>query len=263
MKDDEKVVKLFQGVTDVGDDLIEEAGTVRKRKKITPWRGVAIAACLCLALVGTAFAAANPEVVAQFIQRLTVQVEDDGYHVSGAPMTKYPVDHFSPAVLKASEERESPVVTLSFSTWDETRAFLGKDIPVVWPDGGRDWDAPFYVYLFHVEKEQLWGIDINSISISRQEEIYIKIRTEHWGRRDAISGMGIAEGSVEPIGSYSMLDGSVAEMVMYLGSEEFPMINCMGHFIKDGILYDVTVFDAGSTQEEIVTRLQTTLDSFV
>ena len=33
MKDDEKVVKLFQGVTDVGDDLIEEAGTARKRKK--------------------------------------------------------------------------------------------------------------------------------------------------------------------------------------------------------------------------------------
>ena len=29
MKDDEKVVKLFQGVTDVGDDLIEEAGTAR------------------------------------------------------------------------------------------------------------------------------------------------------------------------------------------------------------------------------------------
>lgn len=57
MKDDEKVVKLFQGVTDVGDDLIEEAGTARKRKKITPWRGAAIAACLCLALAGTAFAA--------------------------------------------------------------------------------------------------------------------------------------------------------------------------------------------------------------
>ena len=57
MKDEEKVVKLFNGVTDVGDDLIEEAGTVRKHKKMTPWRGAAIAACLCLALVGTAFAA--------------------------------------------------------------------------------------------------------------------------------------------------------------------------------------------------------------
>lgn len=57
MKYEEKVVKLFNGVTDVGDDLIEEAGTVQKRKKRIPWRGVAIAACLCLALVGTAFAA--------------------------------------------------------------------------------------------------------------------------------------------------------------------------------------------------------------
>lgn len=57
MKNKEKAVKLFQGVTDVGDDLIEEAGTVRKRKKMTPWRGAAIAACLCAALLGTATAA--------------------------------------------------------------------------------------------------------------------------------------------------------------------------------------------------------------
>ena len=33
VKNEEKAVKLFNGVTDVGDDLIEEAGTVRKRKK--------------------------------------------------------------------------------------------------------------------------------------------------------------------------------------------------------------------------------------
>lgn len=57
MNDEEKAAELFQAVTDVGDDLIEEAGTVPKRKKMTPWRWAAIAACLCLALAGTAFAA--------------------------------------------------------------------------------------------------------------------------------------------------------------------------------------------------------------
>lgn len=262
MKDEEKAVKLFNGVTDVGDDLIEEAGTVRKRKKMTPWRGAAIAACLCLALVGTAFAAANPEAVAQFIQRLTVQVEDSGYQVSGAPTTKYPVNRFSPAVLKASEERESPVVTLSFSTWDETRAFLGKDIPVVWPDEGRDWDAPFYVYLFHVETEQLWGIDINSTSISRQEEVCIQIRTEHWQMKEASSGLGIAEGTVEALGSYSMPNGSIAEMVKYLGTEEHPQASTMGHFMKDGILYNVTTFGTVPTEEEMTANLKAVLDSF-
>lgn len=262
MKNEEKAVKMYNGITGVGDDLIKEAGTARKRKKTASWRWGLVAACLCAALLGTAFAAANPEAVAQFIQRLTVQVEDSGYHVSGASMTKYPVNRFSPAVLKASEERESPVVTLSFSTWDETRAFLGKNIPVVWPDEGREWDAPFYVYLFHVETEQLWGIDINSTSISRQEEVCIQIRTEHWKGEGASSGLGIAEGTVEALGSYSMPNGSIAEMVKYLGTEEHPQASTMGHFMKDGILYDVTTFGTVSTEEEMTANLKAVLDSF-
>ena len=44
MKNEEKAVKLFNGVTAVGDDLIEEAGTVPKRKKTAVWRWAAFAA---------------------------------------------------------------------------------------------------------------------------------------------------------------------------------------------------------------------------
>lgn len=56
---EQKAEKLFNGVTGVGDDLIQEAGVVQmpKRKKTAAWRWGAIAACLCLALAGTAFAA--------------------------------------------------------------------------------------------------------------------------------------------------------------------------------------------------------------
>lgn len=79
-----KARELFRAMADVGDDLIDEAGTVPKRKKMPPWRGAAMAACLCLALLGTAFAA-NPRAVAEFIQRLTLRVDDGGYHVGGVP----------------------------------------------------------------------------------------------------------------------------------------------------------------------------------
>lgn len=47
--------RLFQGVTGIGDDLIEEAGAAPAGKKISAWRrwGVA-AACLCLAALAGA-----------------------------------------------------------------------------------------------------------------------------------------------------------------------------------------------------------------
>ena len=258
-----KARELFRAMADVGDDLIDEAGTVPKRKKMPPWRGAAIAACLCLALLGTA-AAANPRAVAEFIQRLTLRVDGGGYHVGGVPMTKYPLSSFSPALLEASQGRDHPVVTRCFSTWDEVRAFVGEEIPLAWPDGGRDWggDEKFYVYLFHVELEQLWGIDIGSTSISRQEEVAIQIRTEHWNGSEASSGMGLAEGTVEPVGTHPMPDGSAAEMVRYLGTEEAPHAYSTGYFMRDGILYEATALGNLSTKEELVGRLERLLDSF-
>ncbi len=258
-----KARELFRAMADVGDDLIDEAGTVPKRKKMPPWRGAAIAACLCLALLGTA-AAANPRAVAEFIQRLTLRVDGGGYHVGGVPMTKYPLSSFSPALLEASQGRDHPVVTRCFSTWDEVRAFVGEEIPLAWPDGGRDWggDEKFYVYLFHVELEQLWGIDIGSTSISRQEEVAIQIRTEHWNGSEASSGMGLAEGTVEPVGTHPMPDGSAAEMVRYLGTEEAPHAYSTGYFMRDGILYEATALGNLSTKEETVARLEGLLDSF-
>lgn len=261
MKNEERVKKLFQAMGGVGDDLIEEAGMVQKRKKTAAWRWGVIAACLCAALLGTAFAS-NPKAVTQFIQRLTLQVDRSGYHVGGVPMTKYPLSAFSPALLQASEERDNVVVMLQFSTWDEVRAFVGEEIPVVWPEGGRDWDEPFYVYLFHVETEQLWGIDIRSTSISRQEEVCIEIRTEHWQGSEASGGMGLADGTVEPVGTHPMPDGSTAEMVRYLGTENCPHAYSVGYFMRDGILYEATALGNLATKEETVERLERMLDSF-
>ena len=233
-----------------------------KRRGVRPLRAGLIAAALCLALVGTAMAA-NPEAVDWLIARLTVQVEDDGYHVGGGQMTKYPLDEFSPALIGASEGRDGPgVVQLSFDTWEEVRAFIGKDVPVIWPDGGRGWDEPIYVDLYHVETDQLWGIHINSISISRQAEVDIEIRTEHWRGEEASSGYGIAEGSVEAMGSYSMANGCIAELVKYLGSEEHPDAICTGHFIKNGILYNVSALGTTAIQEDMAASLKNLLDRF-
>ena len=63
MKNEERAVKLFTGVTGVGDDLIEEAQMAQRRKKVAMRRrwGM-IAACflaITLSTSGTAFAASE------------------------------------------------------------------------------------------------------------------------------------------------------------------------------------------------------------
>ena len=68
----EDVLNLMTGLP---ADLIEEADLDAPAKRRLPRlaRAGLIAACLCFALLGTAFAA-NPEAVAQFIDRLTVRI---------------------------------------------------------------------------------------------------------------------------------------------------------------------------------------------
>lgn len=119
MKNEEKAVKLFSGVTGVGDDLIEEAGTVRKRKKITPWRGVAIAACLCLALVGTAAAAQHFG-----IRIIDGAGADSDFWLAGG-IAYYRVDRLSDEVMALDD----PFYAVrAFDSWDEMEEFIGVDI---------------------------------------------------------------------------------------------------------------------------------------
>ena len=128
MKNEEKAVKLFQGVTDVGDDLIEEAGTVRKRKKMTPWRGAAIAACLCLALVGTAGAVAGVGGVhIKWLDGVAMREEDrSGYAVTDEGLTKFPLSCFPEEVLALGKEPNENGVNSGkkyFEFWEELEQF--------------------------------------------------------------------------------------------------------------------------------------------
>ena len=262
-------------MTDLPPDLIEEAGLQAPARRRLPRlaRAGLIAACLCLALLGTAFAA-NPEAVAQFIDRLTVHVSPDekepGYSVTGGVMTKYPLSAFSPALLAASENRVGPVVfDLYFDTWDEVQAFLGKDISCVWPE---DWAGDFQVILFHTELEVLWGVDIYSTDLSRQAQIEMKIRTELWTGENASGGLGALNGSsITQRPSYSMRNGAIAELVQVTDPETVYQDGtptgvrpqqCAGYFMQDGILYSVTAFSPIPPQETTEAQLKAVLDSF-
>ena len=264
-----KKEQILDLMNTVPPDLIEEAGIPAPAKRPIPkaLRSGLIAACLCLALLGTAFAA-NPEAVAALINRLTVAVTstegETGYTVDGGSMTKYPLSAFSPALLAASEGRDTAVVTLNFDTWDEVRAFLGEDIPCVWPAGEDDSDRRFTVYLFHTELEALWGVDVIVTHATDvvHSEIEIQIRTEYWTGDNAHFGLGSPDGDFAHLESYPMANGSTAEVIQYTGPEKYPHANCEGYFMQNGILYRITTYATNPTAGDAESRIHTILDSF-
>lgn len=247
--------------------LVEEVELTAKRRRAPRLRAAVLAACLCLTLVGTAFAA-NPDAVAALVQRLTVHIfsraGEPSYDISGSSMTKYPLSAFSPALITASENRESAVVMLEFSTWDEVRDFVGRDIPCVWPEDQGDEDRRFLVYLFHTGLDALWGVDITVTHDPDYvlSEIEVCIRTENWPGEEVSTGLNGVDGSFTYLESYPMSNGSLAELVQYTGPEKYPHANCSGYFMRDGILYKVTTFGNTSTTEDMQAQLKAILDGF-
>ena len=237
-----------------------------RSKPVKNWKQIVAAAAAAALLVTGAAAAAGPEL----LERLTIQLffgangTDEGYTVSGSPMTKYPLSAFSPELLAASEGREGPCapVSLIFDTWEEVKTFLGEGIPCVWPGDGENWNGWFQVILFHTEYGVLWGIDIIGSDLKEiGAEVEITIRTELWRGSGASGGLGLAEGSLEPLDSYTMSNGAVAEIVQYRGPEDFPHQNCTGYFMREGILYKVTALKAPFA-EGTESQLKEILDSF-
>lgn len=267
----EQVLELMNAIP---HDLVAEADIQAPAKRRMPKiaRTGLIAACLCLALLGTAFAA-NPEALSGLIDRLTVrQVSAEyncGYLIEGQ-VIQYPLSAFSPALLAASEGRDTAVVSLTFDTWEEVQAFLGEDIPCVCPEG---WDTDLIqVLLFHTESEVLWGVKICSVDFGCQTSLDITIYTEHWlHRNDEIAGlMGLSTADVEYLSSYPMPNGSQAELVLVTdpqmllpdGTFASPLQQCFGYFMRDGILYSVTAHSSVPPHESTEAQLQTVLDSF-
>lgn len=238
----------------------------RKGHPMKRWKRMVLAVAVAALLV-TVAAAANPELLG----KLTLQLFSDGssrgegYTVSGTPMTKYPLSAFSPNLIAASESREKPgaAVSLMFDTWQEVKAFIGEDIPCVWPGGGENWQGWFQVMLFHTEHDVLWGVDIIGCDLEKTgAEVWVEIRTELWPYSEASASYNITEGRLTLLGSYAMANGAVAEIVQYQGTEEHPgRHDYTGYFMREGILYTVTAMNTITT-EGTEEQLKEILDSF-
>ncbi len=262
MNDEEKAVKLFNGVTNVGDDLIEEAEMMQKRKKTTAWRWALVAACLCAVLLGTAGAAVYQARVPRLEPNIDGSGRFDGYMVTGK-LSTYPMKRFSNAFLEAGETGTG-MVTREFSTFDEVRAYLGESIPCVWAKG---WDGDYTVMLYHDERQKIWGSDVMSRSPDDRVTIRLRMLTENYPKMDeqcyGLYGGG-PDAVMERLESYQMPNGCVAETftIDYTAVEGTQFSTCISFFIKDGNMYKVSVDGELADPARLWPEVRAILDSF-
>lgn len=258
----------------IGPDLIEEADLQAPAKRRMPniARAALIAACLCAALLGTAFAA-NPEAVAEFINRFTpVQAEpvvhEDGaagYHISFAP-SRYPIDSFSPALLAAGENRESDFIHFEFDTWAEARAFIGESIPCVIPGAGENWEARFRVDLAY-NQDKLTNVMVASTGTAPWVRLMLKTEYSQADATgmDHLVTVGEPGSQSEVLDPYPMANGGQAQITLITAPEDsnWPSHTmCIGTFIRDGIVYTVTTIGPRYPEEELLAPLYDALDLF-
>lgn len=263
-------------------DLVEEADVERpaKRRLLRVVRTGLIAACLCLALLGSTFAA-----VYYFSVQAYSSEEHTGYRVYG-DWGRYPVDKFSAQLLADCEAwDEGNPIQPQFDTWAEAKAYLGNDIPCVWPEGVMEDLTVQSPFPYHPIRLCLWqnrdndnrlvGVEAYCSGIYTDNRtgriikpyIELGIATEYLP--DMNGSMGGLDGNpketIEQLGDYPMPNGSTAGVVMMAYElEDCVLYNCIANFAKDGIRYQVTVFSAGYPEltEDIEADVKTILDLF-
>lgn len=140
--------KLMDAMAYMDPALIEAADPAPAKRKA--WRRPAlIAACLCLALVGTAVAV-NSGVVVEFFtgsggwDHLSEEPITGGFEINAEGVQIVPVDSLPREVRDLAAAQESAPCFYGFDSWDEAEQFLGLELannPVL--DEAETWENTY------------------------------------------------------------------------------------------------------------------------
>lgn len=245
-------------------NLMEQQGREPvKGKQFRPLRMALIAAAVCLALVGTAFAALGGILSPRLTPNIDGKGRFDGYAVTGKLAT-YPLSRFGDGFRKAGKENPKGCVDREFSSFDEVRSYLGENIPCTW---AQDWEGGYTVMLYHDEKQNIWGSDVMSRSPDGRTEIWLRILTDAYPHADnEVGGLygGGPDAVMERLDSYQMPNGCVAETftIDRTAVEGWEYSTCISFFIKDGNMYEVSVDGELEDPDRLWPEVQAVLDSF-
>lgn len=234
-----------------------------RRGKIRRLRPVLIAACLCLALVGTAFAVAELAGVRINWTPLPFWKMDGytTYTVEGG-FTWIPADSFSPEVLELAEQGGRK----NFSSWAELEQFLGWDL-LDSPE--RDASNPNIDLLAEANEQGLCSIIIHDlylldgVVVTCSTQIY----TDNYGSGNypeflSSFATGFEEGSRVTEGKYTAPSGLNA---IILEGVKDTTRRSTAHFSLDGVRYNLVAWPSELADDsgDPTAVLKRVLDGFV
>lgn len=258
---------------------VEERETPRAR--VRPLRTALIAAAVCFALVGTAFAATA-------VYHLTVQTGEEEawgneyvtYAVYGEPVL-HPLEDFSQKFQDdfAAWDHPSLLFVQKFDSREEVETYLGDNISLVW-HSMDDMDAEKYPPVYRVQgyhemygDNKLQWVDVfdGGARIADRLTFHTEMRiyTPDY-RSDSLIGEGWWKdsGDFQVLDSYAMANGCTAEVIVGTRAcedMEGETQHYIGAFMKDGILYKVDLFvpvQYPKSEAELVEWLHQILDSY-
>lgn len=248
------------------------------------------AACLCLALVGTAFAATA-------VYRLTVQTGEEEawgneyvtYDVYGEPVI-HPLEDFSQEFQDdfAAWDHPNLLFNQKFDDWEKVEAYLGDNIPIVWhsmesidkDEYPPEYRVEGYHEMYGDNKLQWVTVRDNGVlltdGLSSQLPFRLSFHTEvriytpDYRNKSLIrEGWWKDSGDFQVLDSYTMANGCVAEIVVgthtYEDFDGGATREYIGAFMKDGILYKVDLYvpiRCPWEGTELKEQLHQVLDSF-
>ncbi len=254
-------------------DLLERIREGRPKRRPRPLRTALIAACVCLALVGTAVAAqvtgAIP--ISGFFTWLS-HVDDDaavGYQVERSGVGAS-LDDLSDEALAMLEADPNSYVSLSFTSWDEAETFLGLDIyanPMLERAelhrcsvdySGGDADGIYILadtfYICHLQE----GQNSHDVSIEVEVEIYQEGMEQHGYRFQYVDGTTFTE---ETYVSPSGLEMTIVHSTFADPQRGGPYTAHEAYFYVGGAQYRVRAMDQ-KDPEYGWTALKEVLDAF-
>lgn len=249
-------------MTNLPPDLIEEADldapARRRLPKLT--RVGLIAACLCLALIGTAAA----------VNYFGVQATrgDDGFINMQGGITFYPYDNFSEEIRELAENP----ATHRVATWQAAEDLIGIDLvnnPVL--DGAparryfqiRDGvEGRFFVtpsrYVVHADG----CFQIGAVNIDLSCQIFTEHKAPYMEEDDTFLGMQFADGAEITQDVYTAPSGLTAQIIQDYYPESIRPYSCQAVFSLNGIPTVVRTH-SDTSMEETRAVLNQVLDGFV
>ena len=235
------------------------------RRRARPTRTALIAACACLALVGTALAA-------QIIWSVRLEDKQDGnpgYSVF-SDLTLWPVERLSEKLRQdAGAFSGSGIYQLQLDSWEEVESYF--NVPLT---GNEMLTAPVspIVQLHKWENGSLYGCDANAGYVIDNARITwaASLYTEEYSGTDSGVPLFTLGGNAEDTVAYSqyqMKNGALAQIAQVTPGETGATVPMYyAYFAQDGVFYTLEVdcrpFDSSMPETDYERLMYQILDAF-